>query len=338
MSFVRVARHAMATRFEMLLEGEREPALRAAGEEALDEIERLDVLLSAFNPASAVSRINALAARSPVRIDPELHALLRRARQWTEATAGAFDITVAPLLECWGFRDGQGHVPDPAALEHARTRSGMQHVELDTARSTVFFQRQGTRLDLGSIGKGYAIERAGEILREHGVRAALIHGGTSTVLGIGQPSGQAAWSIAVESPATDAASSAGNDTPEPKDPERPLALIPLHDEALSVSAGSGRCFTSDGRSYGHVMDPRTGEPTRRALLAAIRHRSATDTDALSTALLVLGADGLELLARCAPDAAMLVVTPASDVGGTLGVHTRGLSMDPAADLTPRPVR
>ena len=280
MQTVTLARHAMATRFEIVVHGSDAVALRAAGEEALDEVERLDHQLSLYRPSSEIAQINARAAGEWVRATSPLFRLLQKAKQLSWETGGAFDITVAPLMRCWGFMTGKGEIPQPADLEKARANVGMDLVELDERNIAVHFARQGVMLDLGAIGKGYAIERAATLLRDAGVASAILHGGTSTIYAIGTPPDAASWKVAVEYP--------------PENPENPpalLATVPLKDEALSVSAVWGKSFKSGGMTYGHVIDPRTGQALTGTALAAVALPSATETDALSTALLTVGASG-----------------------------------------------
>ena len=280
-----LAREAMATRFELVLYGQDPATLRAAGEEALNEIERLDKKLNLYNPGSEIAHLNLRAACEEVRAGPELFALLEQARRLHEETSGAFDITIAPLLRCWGFMGGKGKMPAPAELAEARSRTGMRLVQLDKGRRTVHFVREGVMLDLGAIGKGYAVERAAELLREAGVASAMLHGGTSTVYAIGQPPDAASWNVAVEYPADEQGGSPGT-----------LALVPLKDEALSVSAVWGKSFSAQGKTYGHIIDPRSGQPASHAMLSLVVLPSATETDALSTALLTLGGKGHDLIA------------------------------------------
>jgi thiamine biosynthesis lipoprotein len=277
-----LACHAMATRFELVLPGEDHSRLRAAGEEAIAEIERLDARLSFYRPDSEISNINLRAAQEPVHVAPDIFRLLDHARRISAETGGAFDITVAPLLHCWGFTNRSGRVPTEDEIESARARVGMQHVELDEKRQTVRFTREGVMLDLGSIGKGFALERATLILREAGVTSALVHGGTSTVQAIGTPPDADAWTVAIGRPPGEG----GNVTTNAN-----LASVALRDEALSVSGVSGKSFTAEGRTWGHVLDPRTGWPVSNAVLAAVVLPSATESDALSTALLASGPDG-----------------------------------------------
>ena len=324
MTTVTLARHAMATRFELVLHGGDESALRAAGEEALDEITRLEDELSYFRATSQIYRLNQEAARQPVRVTPWLFRLLLHARQLTEETDGTFDITVAPLMRCWGFYTREGRVPEPAALAEARACVGMNLVELNAADSTVRFARPGVQLDLGSIGKGFAVERAGELLREAGMTSALLHGGTSTVLAIGAPPDADGWKIALEHPASETGPIPHSPFPIPYSAV-PLATVSLRDQSLSVSAVWGKSFTAADRSYGHVIDPRTGQPTQGASLAAIVLPSATESDALSTMLLTLGPDGLEQTLRLREGMQALVAGCAAE-GRTLRIASRGFQL------------
>jgi thiamine biosynthesis lipoprotein len=270
---VLMARNAMATRFEFVLHGTNAAALRAAAEEALDEVERLENLLSLYRPHTDIARANAGAAQGPIRVAPEVFHLLQRAFALSRATEGAFDITAAPLIRAWGFVGGTGARPTNEELAMARSAVGSAGVVLDEAEFTVRFQRPGVQLDLGSIGKGYALDRAAELLREAGVTSALLHGGTSTVVGIGAPPDGEGWRIALPNGES----------------------VSLRDESLSVSATWGKSFRNGGTTYGHVIDPRTGEPVTGERMAAVVVPSATDSDALSTALLVLGDSAIESL-------------------------------------------
>ena len=221
MTPVMLALNAMATRFELVLHGENATRLRGAGEAALAEVERLEARLSLYQPSSEIARVNALAAREPVRVSPSVFGLLQHARQLQAGSGGAFDITVAPLVRCWGFMHGTGRLPEPAEIEEAHRRCGMAHVLLDEKNYSVRFDQEGVMIDLGAIGKGYAIDCAADTLREAGVTSALLHGGTSTVYGLGAPPDAEGWKIAI--------------TPAPRQPSSQITVL-LRDNALSVSA------------------------------------------------------------------------------------------------------
>ena len=292
----------MATRFEIVLHGGDPSALRAAGEEALDEIDRLEAQLSLYRPGSELARLNAQAHERAVRVTPGLFRLLEQSRALSLRTQGAFDITIAPLVRCWGFMGGPGALPEESAVAEARALVGIHLLELDAENLTVRFTRPGVMLDLGAIGKGYAVDRAAELLREAGVTSALIHGGTSTALAIGRLPDGACWKIAVTSPSNEPAA-------------QPVAVVELEDESLSVSAVWGRAFQAGGKNYGHIIDPRTGRPAEHARLSAVVLRSATETDALSTALLT-APELMPLLVSQRPDVRCLVVSGSEEVPQT----------------------
>ncbi len=327
MDTVTAARNAMATRFEIILHGEREVSLRAAAEEALTEIERLGAQLSLYNPSSEISHINACAAQSPVRVETTLFRLLQQAQQLSRATDGAFDITVAPLMRCWGFMGGTGKLPELGEVRETRERVGFGLMELNEREFTIRFAREGVMLDLGSIGKGWALDRAAVLLREAGVISALLHGGTSTVCAIGAPPDADAWRVAVPLPhLAEQTGSPGatrlNDIPEAG---KLLAVVSLRDEAMSVSAVWGKSFEAAGRVYGHVIDPRKGEPVEGAVLAAVVLPSATETDALSTALLISGSTSLGQMAVLGREMRTLVVSRGVKAG-EFRVASRGITV------------
>ncbi|MEY2466963.1 MAG: FAD:protein transferase, partial [Verrucomicrobiota bacterium] len=305
-------------------------------EEALNEVERLEAQLSLYRPGSEISQLNACAAQQPVRVSPELFSLLKSAKQLSNETDGAFDITIAPLVRCWGFMNGSGKIPDADELAEARNKIGMKLVHLNESDFTVRFERPGVMLDLGAIGKGYAVEKAAEILREAGVTSALIHGGTSTVHAIGQPPDAEYWKVAIETPESSAGvspaclsdlSSESSESVRRRDAcATLLTSIPLRDESLSVSAVWGKSFESNGKNFGHVLDPRSGNPVQNSVLAAVVLPSATETDALSTALLVGGKTGHEKISQLRPGIKTLLITE-SENGLVTDAHGLDLSCE-----------
>lgn len=277
--------HAMATRFELVLEGEDGVALRAAGEEALREIERVDQQLSRYRPDSEISLLNRHAADRPVRVSPPLFHLLEDCFRFSILTAGAFDVTVGPLVRLWRSAGQRGELPTPDEIEAARAVTGSANLRFDPENFTIGFARRGVEIDLGGYGKGYAIERAVEILRECGVTSGLLHGGTSSVAVIGSTP----WPISLQ---------------DPLPPER----IELCDQSLSVSAIHGRKFEVGGREYGHVIDPATGQPVGGALAAAAIGPSPSVCEVISTALLVRGAEWIAEARAVFQDYQVLIAT------------------------------
>lgn len=259
---VRLATEAMGTRFELVLADRRrdESFLRAAGEEAVALIQEWHQRLSVFDAGSMLSVLNRTAGSERVRVDDELMELLAACARLHRATGGAFDVTVGPLMRRWGLRGDQAGVD---------AVWGMDHVRLDRDRRAVWFAAAGVELDLGGIAKGHVLDLAAELLREQEIQSALLHGGTSTVVAIGEPPSGAGWTVRV--------------APLPDAP-----VVVLRDRALSASAPTGRMARVEGRAVGHVLDPRTGEPACGPSHSAVLADSARDADAWSTALLVLG--------------------------------------------------
>ena len=254
---VRLALHAMATRFELVLDGPDAVALRAAGEEALEIIAEFDQRLSLFNKQSMLSFINTTAANRPVVLDDDLLELLTLCHQVHAQSHGAFDVTVGPLMRSLGFHDRPG--PDGPI--------GSEHVLLDPANRTIRFDRQGIEIDLGAIAKGAALDAAASILKECGIERALIHGGTSTAIAIGSPPDLPGWRIKIADGPT----------------------VMLRDAAVSVSAPHGRMIQTEQGTVGHVLDPRLGQSAVGATAAVVIGPTAALADAWSTALLVLKA-------------------------------------------------
>ena len=257
---VRLAAEAMATRFELVLGGGDPVRVRAAGEEALEEILETDRRLSLFRRDSVLSRINREAVSRPVPVDGDTFELLEDCALLHRATGGAFDPTVAPRMKALGL-----HGEESSARAGGVEAVGWDGVVLDPAQRTVFFTRTGMALDLGAVGKGHALDRAAEILAEQGVVRALLHGGTSSVMALGTPPGKPGWTVSL--------------TPGTGAPQ-----VTLANRALSLSAGYGR----EVAGASHVLDPRTGQPAQGLAAAAVVHRSALSADAWSTALLVVG--------------------------------------------------
>src|SRR5438552_1579153 len=194
--WVRVHRQAMACRFEVTLSSDAARHV-AAARAALDEADRVEAALTVFRDTSELMRVNRLAGSGPVAIDDRLFALLTMSQQLSYATGGAFDITSTPMSRCWGFLRREGRVPATADIDWARSAVGANLVELDADAQTVRFAREGVELNLGSIGKGYALDRMAAILREAGMKDALVSAGGSSVLAVGGAGG--GWTIDIKS-------------------------------------------------------------------------------------------------------------------------------------------
>jgi FAD:protein FMN transferase len=270
--WIRIHRAAMACRFEVLLDGADETHA-AAAREALDEADRLEAALSVFRETSELSRLNHTAAQGPVVVDANLFALLARCRELHARTAGAFDITSTPLSRCWGFLRREGRLPSSEAIAAARAMVGMPGVVFDEAARTVRFAHPGLELNLGSIGKGYALDRMAALMRGRGVAHALLSAGGSGAVALGGRG--AGWTVDIRSRQV----ASGK-----------LARLRLRDGALATSGAGEQFFEVDGKRYGHVIDPRTGWPAAGVLSVSVVTAEGALSDALSTAFLVGGLD------------------------------------------------
>jgi thiamine biosynthesis lipoprotein len=269
------SRQAMGTVFTIYLYAKTEAETEALFESAFDEIERLDRTLSNYDPTSELSRINRLAGREAVTTDPEVFSLLQTCLGYSKQSGGTFDITVGPLMRAWGFFRGQGRYPAPWELDKVREKVGWQKVQLDSATRSVHFAVPGMELDLGGIGKGYAVDRVVSILRAAGVKRGFVDAGSSTLYAIGAPPGKKGWLVRV---------------PKPGDRSQTISTVMLRDESLSTSGSYEKFFQLKGRTYCHIMDPRTGYPVQGVLQTTVVAVDGTTTEALSKPMFVMGVD------------------------------------------------
>jgi thiamine biosynthesis lipoprotein len=259
-----------------------------AAEASLDEIDRLEAQLTVYRETSEVSRLNCAAAHAAIPVEEGLFGLLQLAARVSAESGGAFDITAGALIKAWGFFRGPRRVPSEAERAAALQRVGMRHVVLDPEARSVRYLRPGLEFNLGSIGKGYALDRAAELVRERwNLPGALLHGGHSSVYAIGtEPGEERGWAVGLS---------------HPWDLTRRIALLRLRDRALGTSAATHRHLEHEGRKLGHVLDPRTGWPAEGMALASAVAPTAAEADALATAFYVRGAEWTRAYCDARPD-------------------------------------
>lgn len=309
-SQVCVSRRAMACDFTVMFPAEYRQAVDA-GCAALDEIERLEQKLTVYGGDSEVSRLNQQACERAVAVDDELFSLLQTAARLSEETGGAFDVAAGALIKAWGFFRGPKRVPPEAERREALARSGMKHVELDAEARRVRYHRPGLEINLGAIGKGYAIDRAlGLVRATMNTGCVLMHGGQSSLKGLGSPPREPrGWKVQIGDPFA---------------PGRAVASIWLRNRALGTSGSAHQFFMEGGRRYGHVLDPRTGWPASGLAGASVVAPTAAEADALSTAFLVLGVEPARRYCRKRPEVGAVLVTEPR-AGGEPEIIIMGLS-------------
>ncbi|MDG2384039.1 MAG: FAD:protein FMN transferase [Pirellulaceae bacterium] len=297
---VQIGRRAMACEFDVYLNaGEHEAATEYAIE-ALDLIEEIEDQLSVYRHRSEVSRLNLVAATRPVSVDRRLYQLLKSAIQLHKETKGAFDITSGPLIKVWGFYRREGKLPTSDALETARASVGSDYLKLSDD-FTVAFRRAGVEINLGGIGKGFALDQCQSLLRERAVEDFMIHGGNSSILASGDRAGSAGsgWTVGIRHPLR---------------PERRIAEIRLRDKSLGTSGTGTQHFYHQGRKYGHIIDPRSGQPAEGVLSTTVVAPRAAIADALSTAFYVMGVDEIRQYCESHPEIGALIICAGKQSG------------------------
>ncbi len=266
----------MGTVLEITLYGEGAPE---ALEPLFELARQLDSLMSSYDPDSDVSRLNRTAGVGPQEVDPRVNELLQQAVVHSNLTRGSFDVTIGPLVALWIGAAERGAPPSAADLAAARSHVGADHLVF-YADGTVELSDPGARVDLGGIAKGYALDRMRPLLHDRGIRNALLNFGQSSTWALGAPPDAKGWRLLVRGPG-----------------EGFLGVMRLTDQALSVSGSLGQWVEIGGRRYGHVLDPRSGQPLTRRRQALVVAPSATLAEALSKALLILGEkEGIALVA------------------------------------------
>ena len=297
-SFVRyeASHQAMATTYSVVAYGQDQTFLSEVVNEVFAEIDQLDDQMSNYKPESELSAINRDAALRDVIVSPQLFGLIRYSLDASRESGGGFDITVGPLMKLWGFFRGQGRLPSAAEIAQVQKRIGYQHVRVDDARRTLRFDQSGMELDLGGIAKGFAVDRAAEILRSSGVTAALISSGNSSIYALGSPPGERGWKITVR---------------DPFHADQAANVFRLRNFALSTSGNYEKFFKINGKIYCHIMDPHTGWPVENMLSTVAAVPTGVETEALTKIFFVGGVDKSRRYLATHPNAIGILYQPGS---------------------------
>lgn len=291
----------MGSRARVVLFAPDEESAAAAAAAAFDEMDRLNAVLSDYDPDSEAMRLCRTHGRW-VAASPDLLRVLAASRQVWQDSEGAFDPTVGPLSLLWRDARREGRIPDPASIEDALERVGMPHVRLDPRRGRVRLERPGMRLDFGGIGKGYAADRALETLRALGHASSLVDLGGDIAVGAHPPGDHAPWTIQVETPAG------------------PIPLMPTAGVGVATSGARFQFVEWEGARYSHIIDPRTGLGVTDPVQITVVAESAALADALASAASVLGREGLPALRARYPDARIDLVDEKGPGDSRPGLH------------------
>jgi Membrane-associated lipoprotein involved in thiamine biosynthesis len=264
----------MGSRFDLTVVAENQ----AKGEEYLDmaiaEITRIERLISSWDPNSQTSMINNNAGVAPVKVDRELFNLIERAIKISKLTQGAFDISYASMDRIWKFDGSVMEMPSEEAIKQSVAKVGYQNIEMDPENSTVFLKKEGMKIGFGAIGKGYAADMAKALLLKNGVFSGIINASGDLNAWGSQPDGKD-WMVAIVNPLNK---------------EKVFSWLPVRDQAVVTSGNYEKFIILNGERYTHIIDPRTGYPSKGVRSATVFTKNAELADALATSIFVMGVE------------------------------------------------
>lgn len=279
---IRRAHFLMGTIFEITAHGASYEETASAVEQSFAAIREADEILSHYRPESELMRLNRNASQGIVTVDRNLYEVLEEASRFAVLSRGAFDVTVGPLVHLWEKAAKRNRIPSKQEILEASKRVGSAKVEL-LPELQVRFSQTGLEINLGAIGKGWAVDQAVAVLKRHGIRNAFLSAGTSTVFALGDDLSGEGWEVSVQNPIRE---------------DDSLVTYRVRDRAVSTSAANEHYWEIAGNVFGHILDPRNGVPTASMLSVTVVAPSGTAADALSTAVYVMGVEeGLALLRR-----------------------------------------
>ncbi len=255
-----------------IYQGDKDKQVEEIIEAGFAEIERLEALLSVWIPGSEVTAINDAAGNRSVPVSPETWQVVAAAQQMSHLTEGAFDISIGAVTRLWDFASVEIDVPEPSVIQRNLRLVGPQQVLLDSAKTRVGLRERGAAIDLGGVAKGYAVDRAIAILKEAGVKEALVDAGGDIGL-LGRKSDGNSWKIGLR---------------HPRAAGEIIEVLDVDSGAVATSGDYERCVIRDGTRYHHILDPKTGMPARGIASVTVLAKTALEADILSTAVFVLG--------------------------------------------------
>ncbi|MCK3685031.1 FAD:protein FMN transferase [Maribellus sp. YY47] len=264
----------MGSRFEITVVANNETEANQFIDLAVAEITRIEKLISSWDPDSETSAVNTAAGKKAVKVSPELFNLIKRAIGISKLTDGAFDITYASMDRIWKFDGSMKEMPSEESIKASVSKVGYQNIVLDETNSTVFLKKEGMKIGFGAIGKGYAADKAKDLLIQKGVIAGIINASGDMNTWGKQPNGED-WMVAITNP---------------MDKNKAFALLPIEHGAVVTSGDYEKYVSFNGKRYAHIIDPRTGYPATGIISATVFAPKAELADALATSIFVMGID------------------------------------------------
>ncbi|WP_240729823.1 FAD:protein FMN transferase [Flavobacterium sp. ASW18X] len=270
----------MGTRFEITVVAEDQDIGDIYINEAIAEIQRLEQLISSWNPDSETSKINKYAGIKPVAVSPELFQLIERSIKLSEITSGAFDISYASLDEVWKFDGSMDYKPTEQQIKTSIAKIGYQNIHLNKEKQTVFLTKKGMRIGFGAVGKGFAADKVKELMVSKGVVGGIINAAGDLTTWGAQASGDS-WVVGITNPLNT---------------EKVFSWIPIVESSVATSGNYEKFVSINNEKYSHIIDPRTGYPAKGINSVSVFAKKAELCDALATAVFIMGKDsGMHLI-------------------------------------------
>jgi thiamine biosynthesis lipoprotein len=298
-----VSRRSMNVDFEVLIPRLVFGRAMEASIDALDEVERLEKVLSVFRFDSKVQYINLTAQHEAVKIDDEILNLITQCQLISEQTNGAVDITSGLLWKIWGFSSGRGVVPSSADIARALETVDYKSLIIDKENKTIKFSKPSTELNFGCVGKGFALDIASVRLCDYGVDRFIFHGGLSSILARGKD-----WRVGITDPLRG---------------DQRLTEVNLSDYAISTSSSQKQFFRYKGHRYSHLIDPRNGTPSEGVFSVTVIAPTATLAELLSTAFFIMGFEQSEEYTKNHPEISAMFILPTKDKNKNYEIKTIG---------------
>ena len=283
--------HLMGSNFEITVVAEDSAQGMSFISSAVNEISRIENLISSWDLRSQTSKINNYAGIRPVKVDKELFDLIERTIRISEITDGAFDISFAAMDSIWRFDGTMIELPSESIISYSLDKVGYKNIILDKDNSTIFLKLKGMKIGFGGIGKGYAADKAKELLINKGVQSGIINAsGDINTWGL-QPNGEE-WKVAITNPLNK---------------KNAFALLPVRNKAVVTSGDYEKFIIIGGNRYSHIIDPRTGYPSKGIISSTIFAKNAELADALATSIIVMGKDaGINIIDQIPQVECMLI--------------------------------
>ncbi|MDE5438358.1 FAD:protein FMN transferase [Elizabethkingia meningoseptica] len=272
----------MGSRFQITLVDKDSLSAEKNIDKAIDEITRIENLISEWRPETQISQVNKNAGIQPVKVDPEVFKLTQKALYFSEITDGAFDISIVAMDKIWKFDDSMNELPGEQAIKESVRNVGYHNIVLDSTNSTIFLKKQGMKIGFGSIGKGYAADQARELMKSYGVKAGIIDASGDISTWGTQPDGKP-WAIGINNPFNS---------------HKMAAILYFTENSVTTSGSYEKYAEINGKRYSHIMNPKTGYPSTGLTSVTVTGPNATMANGFSTSIMVLGEkDGLKLIKK-----------------------------------------